>query len=176
MAELVGIKEIRAALGEINSGNAKRAAEGLKIALEIESESIAFYALREHKSADSDSKNFFAFLAGQEREHLAAIESLIKSLEKDGKWIVPRLPEEKPVIFSKKDWDKEEGEQSLTAILFAFWKEKIAMEFYSRIAEKATDKNVKGFFSALAYFEKSHADMLGELVEESYYTNELIMG
>lgn len=176
MATIVGVKEIESAMKKVSSGNAKRAAEGLIVALAIERESIAFYSAREQKAMDSDSRSFFSFLAGQEREHFAAINSLRESLEKSGKWIVPKLSKGKPVIFSKKDWDKKEGEQAFTAVLFALWKEKTAMEFYLGIAEKAKDKKIKDFFSALADFEKSHAELLGELAEQSFYTNELIMG
>ncbi|MCX6801932.1 MAG: hypothetical protein NT067_02350 [Candidatus Diapherotrites archaeon] len=61
-------------------------------------------------------------------------------------------------------------------MLFALWKEKEAMEFYSGAAEKIADKNGKKFFLALAEFEKGHADMLSEFVEDSFYSHELIMG
>jgi rubrerythrin len=99
------------------------------------------------------------------------------SLLKKGKWIEPKLPKpEKPRIFSEKDWDREQGGDAVTPILFALWKEKQAQEFYSSAAAKVKSLGAKRFFSALAEFEKNHAEMLAGFVEDSFYTHELIMG
>ena len=99
-----------------------------------------------------------------------------ESLEREGKWIEPKIPESKrPEIFSKKDWDKGNSE-GITAVLFALWKEKEAQEFYLGIAKRLKNEGTKRFFNALAEFEKGHAEMLAEYVEESHYSRELIMG
>ena len=81
----------------------------------------------------------------------------------------------KPEIFSKKDWDRG-VEDGLKAVLFALWKEKQAQEFYEGIALRLKDKAAVSFFQELAKFEKRHADLLAEYVDESYYVHELIMG
>ena len=176
MNKTIGSKQLHEALENISSNDAKQAAKGIAIAAGIESESISFYAKQAEKFRGSDTEHFFRFLEGQEREHLAAIGALKESLEKSGKWSVPEIPEkEKPKIFSRKDWDKGQGE-GITAVLFALWKEKQAQEFYQDIAERVENEGAKRFFKALAEFEKAHADMLSEYVEDSYYSHELIMG
>lgn len=176
MEKAIGTKELEKALEQIGSENAAEAAKGIGIALKIEEESISFYTAQAEKTKSNERERFFRFLAKQEKGHLEAINFLKESLETKGKWIKPKLPaKERPKIFVKKDWDKEDLE-GLTAVLFALWKEKQAQEFYEEISEKAKDTQAKEFFKALAEFEKGHVEMLSEYAEESYYSHELIMG
>ena len=172
----IGSRDLKKALEKVSSTDLKEAAQGLEVAAGIEAESIGFYSKQAEKFSGQEAGQFFSFLVGQEREHLQAIESLKAGLEKEGKWIEAKVPEnERPEIFSKKDWDKE-NKEGLTAVLFALWKEKQAQEFYEGIAARIENKAVKEFFQALAGFEKGHAEMLSEMVDESYYSRELIMG
>jgi len=176
MAKAIGSDELKTALEKISSVDVKRAAAGIGIAAEIESESIAFYSMMAKKFKGSEEENFFSFLASQEEGHLAAIRELKHGLESKGKWPEPKALEwKRPEIFPKKDWDKGKKE-GLTGVLFALWKEKQAQEFYEDMAERAGSASVKKFFLALAKFEKGHAEMLSEYAEESYYSRELIMG
>ncbi len=172
----IGLNEVRAALQNVSSKDLKKMTKGIAIAIGIEEEGISFYSKQAGQFRGSETEHFFQFLAGQEKEHLKAINSLKESLEQKGKWIQPKLPKkERPAIFAKKDWDKG-NKEGLTAVLFALWKENQAQEFYLGIAERVEDKGAKQFFLALAEFEKMHAEMLAEYAEESYYTHELIMG
>ena len=176
MAKIIGEEGLETALRQIEKGNAGDAAKGIAIAEGIERESIDFYARQAEKFGGQEAEKFFRFLEGQEKGHLQAISSLRESLERQGRWIEPKLPaKEKPEIFAKKDWDRE-GKEGLTAVLFALWKEKQAQEFYREIANRAENRGAKRFFTALAEFEKGHAKMLEEFVDESYYSRELIMG
>jgi len=176
MAEAIGSKELEKALADIYSGDLKKVVQGIGVAAAIESESIKFYSRQAEKFKGGQEEHFFRFLAKQEEEHLEAINSLKDSLEKEGKWVEVNFPDiKKPEIFPKRDWDKEKSE-GITAVLFALWKEKQAREFYQEISEGIKERGAKEFFLALAEFEKGHAEMLEEYVEESYYTNELIMG
>lgn len=176
MTEFIGKKELENALKKVSSKDVKEVAEGLSIAAGIESESIGFYSKQAEKFTGEETGYFFTFLANQEREHLQLIQKLKEGLESKGTWVEVSVPKDKrPEMFSKKDWDKGKKE-GLTAILFALWKEKQAREFYLGIAERIGNKSVKEFFKALAEFEKGHEELLSELVEESYYTRELIMG
>ncbi len=176
MAKTIGSEGLEKALRQIAKGDAKQAAKGIAIAAEIECEGIEFYARQAEKFKGQETEKFFLFLENQEKGHLTAIGSLRESLERQGKWIEPKLPaKEKPKIFAKKDWDKE-GKEGLTAVLFALWKEKQAQEFYEGIAGRVENKGAKRFFNALAEFEKGHAKLLEDYVDESYYSRELIMG
>lgn len=168
-------KKLEEALEKIASKDSKKAAEGIAIASGIESESIAFYT-RQAEKAEGEMESFFGFLARQEKQHLEAIKQMQKNLEEKGLWKKPALEKKETMkVFSKKDWDRG-NEEGITAILFALWKEKQAQEFYLRIANSVESSEAKQFFEALAAFEKGHADLLAEYVEDSYYTRELIMG
>ena len=176
MTETIGADVLNKALEKISSKDTKVVAEGISVAAGIESESIAFYTTQLEKAGNLEMKQFFEFLVGQEESHLKAIKQLQKSLEEKGQWIKPNLPKkDRPKIFPKKDWDKE-NQEGLTAILFALWKEKQAQEFYLEIVKRIESQEAKQFFQALADFEKGHADLLAEYVDDSYYTRELIMG
>jgi rubrerythrin len=168
-------EQLREALGKVSSEDLKEVAQGVATAAQIESEGISFYGRQAKKFEGSDTGHFFKFLQGQEEEHLKAIGELKQALEEKGQWIEPQLSKPEVKMFSKKDWDKENSE-GITAILFAMWKEKQAREFYEGIASRIKNEGAKRFFLALAEFEKGHAEMLEEFVEDSYYTHELIMG
>lgn len=176
MEETIGANKLKESLEKISSKDSVVAAEGVSTAAGIEAESIAFYTKQAQKAQEQEMKLFFEFLVRQEEAHLQAIKELQKSLEEKGLWIKPSLPEkEKPKTFSKKDWDKK-NEEGLTSILFALWKEKQAQEFYLNIVKRVESREAKQFFQALADFEKGHADLLAEYVDDSYYARELIMG
>jgi rubrerythrin len=176
MVGTIGSEMLEEALRDIGKGDARLAAKGIGLAAGIECESIEFYKKQAEKFRGTETGDFFSFLEKQEKAHLEAITALKESLEKEGKWIDPKLPAgERPEIFAKKDWDKE-NKDGLQAVLFALWKEKQAQEFYQGIAAKAGNKGAEHFFTALAEFEKGHAQMLEEYVDESYYSRELIMG
>jgi len=159
----------------VSSGNKDDIARGLGTAESIEQESIAFYTTWAQKAKNLEMKKFFEFMVDQEKGHLEAIGKLKASIAEKGEWQVPELQKTDFKVFTEKDWDK--GEQgAVTAVLFALWKEREAREFYYSISANVTDANAKKFFEALAEFEQDHADMLGEYVEESFYSHELIMG
>jgi len=168
-------EQLSQALEKVSSENLKQVAEGIQAAAQIESEGISFYGKQAEKFGESQTGSFFKFLQGQEEEHLKAIGELKQALEEKGDWVEPKLSKPEKKMFSKKDWDKENSE-GITAILFALWKEKQAREFYEGIASRIKNDGAKKFFLALAEFEKGHAEMLEEFVEDSYHTSELIMG
>jgi len=172
----IGSENLEKALKQVSSEDTGEVAKGIGIAAGLEAEAITFYRRQAEKFKGTEMEPFFNFLKGQEMEHREAINELRETLEKKGEWVKPKLPKnERPKVFSKKDWDKEHSE-GITAILFALWKEKQAQEFYEEIASRLKNKGAKQFFLALADFEKGHAELLSEYVEDSYYTHELIMG
>ena len=168
-------KDLMAAAELISSGNRDDLVKGLGTAESIEQESIAFYTTWAQKAKNMEMKKFFEFMAGQEKGHLEAIGKLKASIGEKGEWDIPELQKADFKVFTEKDWDK--GEQdAVTAVLFALWKEREAREFYLSAAANVKDESARKFFEALAEFEQGHADMLGEYIEESFYSHELIMG
>ncbi len=168
-------EELMKAASLVSSENKDDIVRGLGTAEKIEKESIDFYSHWTEKAQNSELKDFFRFMVNQEKGHLAAINKLKESIQDNGEWLKAELPKEDFKVFAKKDWDKDE-EGAVTAILFALWKEKEAEEFYRKAAEKIRDEQGRAFFNELAEFEKGHAEMLGEFVEDSFYSHELIMG
>ncbi|MFH1234972.1 MAG: ferritin family protein [Candidatus Diapherotrites archaeon] len=168
-------RDLEKAVALVSSKNKAKIAEGLEVAEKIEKDGIEFYSRQAEKAQSAELRDFFNFLAGQEKEHLESILSVNTSLLEKGKWPAKPLSKFTFRQFSKKDWDKG-MDSAVNAMLFALWKEKEASEFYSGAAEKISDKNGKKFFLALSEFEKGHADMLSEFVEDSFYSHELIMG
>lgn len=170
-------KDFENSLKLVSSQNKKEIAKGIALAAVIEWESIEFYSAQEKKFSLETDKKFFAFLVEQEKTHLSMINGLKAALEANKKWSEPDTTKMNwPEIFPPKDWDKQETDGALTAILFALWKEKQAREFYLGIAEKAKDKAIQKFFLHLAGFEKSHAELLESFVDNSFYTQDMIMG
>src|SRR3989338_9151257 len=101
---MIGTKDLENALGLVSSRNKKEIAKGIAIAAVIEWESVEFYSKQEKAFDDADTKKFFSFLVGQEKQHLAAVNALKKALEADSKWVEPKLDAgDAPNIFPKKD-------------------------------------------------------------------------
>jgi len=167
--------ELMKAASLVSSGSKGEIARGLSTAVSIEQESIDFYSNWAGKAQNSELKEFFKFMVKQEEGHLAAINKLKESIQEKGEWLKANIPMEDFKVFAPENWDKGQ-EIAVTAILFALWKEKEAEEFYRKTAEKISDEKGKAFFNELAEFEKGHAEMLGEFVEDSFYSHELIMG
>lgn len=168
-------EELLKAAGLISSNNMEEIAKGLGTAEGIERESIEFYSNQAKKASDSHLQGFFEFLVEQEKEHLNAINKLRKAVEEKGEWTIPELPKAEFKVFSERNWDKGK-ESEVTPVLFAFWKEKEAQEFYSKTAKQIKNEKGREFFEKLAEFEKGHADMLSEYIEDSFYSHELVMG
>jgi len=159
----------------VSSGNKEDIQRGLSIAASVEKESIEFYSKQAEKSKNAELKKFWEWLVKEEKGHLKAIENVKKSVQESNDWMLMAMPNEEFKAFAEKDWDREE-QDSFTAVLFALWKEEEAKKFYLKAAAQTKDENAKKFFEKLADFEHSHARLLGEFVEESYYSHELIMG
>ncbi|MCX6801933.1 MAG: hypothetical protein NT067_02355 [Candidatus Diapherotrites archaeon] len=95
--------ELAEAVALVSSKSRAKIAEGLEIAEKIESDSIEFYSRQAEKAQSTEQRNFFSFLAGQEKEHLESIGAIKKALLEKGKWVSPKLGKEKFNAFSKKD-------------------------------------------------------------------------
>jgi rubrerythrin len=171
--DFVKAKEILETIKKLNPESKESIINALNIAEHIETSSKAFYEKESKMTAASELHPFFAFLVKEEEMHLAKILELRKLLEKSEGNINREIKftnNKPPAIHAI-----PAGQQEMTAVLYALWREKKAVEFYSE-AESKTMGAVKKFFAELAEFEKGHVALLEKIVEDSQNTDELIMG
>ncbi len=171
MMDFVKAKEILEAIEQLNSDSKESIISALNLAEHVETTSMAFYRQEVEKTKGSEMETFFAFMVKEEEMHLAKIVELKKEIESGG--------EIKEIGFSRNVAPEihniPAGKGELTAILYALWREKKAVDFYFGASEKTTGA-VKKFFEELTEFEKGHVALLEQYVELMQNTNELIMG
>ncbi len=171
--DFVKAKEVLKTIKELDPESKESIINALNIAQHVEEASKGFYEAEVEKTLGSELNPFFSFLVKEENMHLAKILELKKEIEKsEGKItkeikFIVNVP---PTIHAI-----PAGQQEMTAVLYALWREKKAVEFYTEASEK-TLGSVKKFFNELAEFEKGHVALLEKIVEDSQNTTELIMG
>ncbi len=171
--DFVKAKEILTAIQKLDHDSKESIINALNIAQHVEESSKGFYEAEVEKTKGSELNSFFAFLVEEENMHLTKILELKKELESTEGNITREINftiNKPPAIHAI-----PAGQQEMTAVLYALWREKKAVEFYADAAEKTTN-GVKKFFSELAEFERGHVLLLERIVEDSQNTNELIMG
>jgi rubrerythrin len=145
--------------------------KALNIGVELEMKSRAFYKDKSNEVKNQSGKIILNFLATEELTHLKALQDVKKNLETNNKWMkieeddlrtlpIPRLFEGKqtePKIVTSSS-DKDIMSSAMDA-------EKKSQEFYLRMSEKIEDERGKGFFQTLAKFEKTHYEMILEIIK-----------
>ena len=171
--DFVKAKEVLQTIKELDPESKESIINALNIAQHVEEASKGFYEAEVEKTKGSELNSFFAFLVKEEDMHLAKILELKAEIEKSEG---PITQEIKFVINTPPSIHAiPAGQHEITAVLYALWREKKAVEFYAEAAEK-TLGSVKKFFMELAEFERGHVSLLETIVEDSQNTNELIMG
>jgi len=168
--EITKTEEILKTLDTLDANSSESILKALVVAENEEKGAMDFYDKEKQKNLGNELEAFFDFMYREEAMHYAKIQELKKSI-KDGT--------AKKITFEHKKHPivhfKNHGSGEMTAVLFALWREKKAIEFYSAASAK-TKGNVKAFFDELVKFEKGHAGMLEEYVESMQNVDELIMG
>lgn len=171
--EFVKAKEVLKAIQELDSESKESIIHALNIAQHVEEASKGFYEAEAEKTKNSELNPFFVFLVKEENMHLAKVLELKKELERAQGPIKQEIKftiNKPPAIHAI-----PAGQQEMTAVLYALWREKKAVEFYADAAKK-TNGSVKKFFEELADFERGHVSLFERIVEDSQNTSELIMG
>lgn len=168
--EMAKASEILKVLEKIDYESADSIIKALDIAANEEKSAIGLYKAEAEKNKGTELESFFEFMRKEEVMHFEKIQELKKIVGTGKKDEVKFKHEKHPIIhFSK------QGSGEITAVLFALWREKKAIEFYSAAAAK-TKGNVKAFFLDLVKFERGHSEMLEAYVESTQNVGELIMG
>jgi rubrerythrin len=168
--DFVKAKEILDAVHQMDPNSKESILKALSLAEHIESTSMMFYSKEADKTKGSELEPFFKFMVAEEEMHLIKILELRKVLEAGDDIHINFEKHDAPPIHSIKG-----GQEEMTALLFALWREKKAAEFYAGAAEKSKG-SVKEFFEELAEFEREHVHLFEEYVESMQNADELIMG
>ena len=157
----------------------KRMVDGVRDAIQAETEGHQFYLMAARTTEDEQGRQVFEQLAAEELEHVRFLKSQYTALVETGK---PdgstRLG--KPVtfraespIFSSRIKDRiGEAHFEMTALSVGIQLELAAETFYKRQAEAAADPAVRSFFEELARWEAGHYQaLLGqqESLKEDYW-------
>ena len=171
--DFVKAKEVLKTIKELDPESKESIINALNIAQHVEEASKGFYEAQVEKTKESELNPFFVFLVKEENMHLAKILELKEEIEKTEGKITNEIKftiNTPPAIHAI-----PAGQHEMTAVLYALWREKKAVEFYTEASEK-TLGSVKKFFMELAEFEKGHVALFENIVEDSQNTDELIMG
>ena len=169
--DLVKAKEVLRIIEQLDPNSKESIIKALNLAEHVEKTAGEFYANEVEKTKGSELESFFAFMVKEEDMHLAKIQELKNQLQNGG--------EVTKIGFTKNAAPQihaiSAGQEEMTAILYALWREKKAEDFYSKAAGR-TEGNVRVFFEELAVFERGHVELLEQYVELMQNADELIMG
>jgi rubrerythrin len=168
--DFVKAGEILKVLEKLDSDSEKSIIGALNLAEHVERSSKEFYEKEADKTKGTELEPFFKFLVKEEVMHLNKILELKKNIEDKKAKKISFEQNAAPHIHAI-----PAGQNEMTAILYALWREKKAAEFYSEAASK-TKGAVKKFFEELAEFEKGHVKLIESFVETEQNAGELIMG
>jgi rubrerythrin len=153
--------------------------DGLKLAMQAESDGHYFYMMAAAKITDGKGKEVLESLAKDEIDHFDFLKAQYKSFSETGKpetkikLVKPKGLAGNMPIFSD-DFKKRLGEAhyEMSALSVGAQLELNSMNFYRAQAEKAGDPIVKAFFGELADWESTHYHMLinqQEQIKEDYW-------
>jgi rubrerythrin len=168
--DFVKAKEILNAVEKLNPDSKNTIISALDVAEHFEAASKAFYEEHARKNKGNSLEHFFNFLVKEENMHLEKILEL-KKMVKNGVPAKINFPHNIPPRIRVDN----AGEDETSALLFALWREKKAVEFYSG-AEEKTRGPIKQFFHELAEFEREHVHLFENNIEKLNTDDDLMLG
>ena len=139
----------------------------LRKAYQIEVDGYTFYSMTADKADKPAVRDLFAKLASDELQHQAFLRDVLKHY--DDKGVAAFVQHQRPPelrafaqqIFSDQFRAQAQGAAFETAVLsVGMTLESRAIAYFSGAAEKASEKEVKDFYTFLADWEKQHLDAL----------------
>lgn len=168
--DFVKANEILSVLEKLDSDSESSIIGALNLAEHVEKTSKEFYEKEANKTKGTELEPFFNFLVKEEEMHLEKILELKKNINEKKAEKIGFEQNAAPQIHVI-----PAGQNDLTAVLYALWREKKAAEFYAQAASKTTGV-VKSFFEELSHFEEGHVKLIESYVEAETNAGELIMG
>jgi len=150
------------------NGNAGSA---LTRALRFEKTGVRYFTTSAGKATDGFAKRVFVLLADMERRHYEDILAIAKKLEETGKFpVVSTVNSEGRMRLFKREYSRIKKEKTITgdaavAMRKALGFEAEGREMYTRMSEKAENRQEKTFFKILASEEQKHFDIIYEYLD-----------
>ncbi|MEM3556202.1 MAG: ferritin family protein [Candidatus Micrarchaeia archaeon] len=144
--------------------------KGVRIAIELEKESIKYYNEKSKKMESKDAAKLLKFIEKEEMNHLKQLELLKESLLKKKAWLsADKLGKPAgPALYKEGKTPAVKGDSLDVGILLgAARAEREAKEFYEKFAEKIKDEEGRRFFMRLAEFEQSHYELFDGILQAS---------
>ena len=159
--------------------SSKRIADGLRTAIQMESDGNHFYIMAANSIADPKGKMVFLTLADEELRHGNFLRTQYKSIIDTGTIdtkaeLGPRadLSGSSP-IFSPDILPRiKKAQAEMSALSIGITLELASMSFYDRQADNETDPGVKAFYKELASWESNHYQALlrqQDLLKEDFW-------
>ncbi len=151
----------------------KTATDILKMAILMEKRGKAFYAQVAQQTQDEEARSIFQFMADEEQMHVEFLAKQYLYYEKNQKFDV-NAPiasgaDEGVVLSILNEGMKSQitaASYEAAAISAAIDFETKAIEYYSKMAEQATDENEKQMYTWLAEWEGGHHKVLFQMNQE----------
>jgi len=141
--------------------------DAIKIAMGAEMEAHNYYSQSARKTTNPKGNDMFTQLAAFELSHYNSLKDLLESLEKGKGWIsyagtqfsaIPEFIEGASSVAK----DRETKDDVLSILSKAIEDEKMACEYYNKLAEETADSSGKSMFKKLAEEEKLHTKILSD--------------
>ncbi len=141
-------------------------AKAILTALELEMAGLETFIKLARKTKNETGKNMFLRLANDELDHMKFFHQYRLNLEKEGKWTPPPI-DFKPIAVVRPALQEidartkgEEHADELTALRTALELERRSVEFYNRLMERTTGREVRQLFAKLRDIEEGHYELI----------------
>ena len=140
--------------------------EALKIAVEMEKESLSRYLQFARKTKDMSGKNMFIRLATDELTHMDMLNRALENLMEQKGWIMLDIDrsEVEKVVPKLREGDVRikttEGLDELSALETALELEERGIKYYKEQGERAESEEAKKLYKRLEEMEVSHYDLI----------------
>ncbi len=152
---------------------AKRAAEGLRAAIQAELEGEHFYLMAARATTDPKGKLIFAQLAAEEQDHQRILREQLDSVLQTGTasanveaGTAPALGEASPIFSEEIRARLADAHFEMTALSVGIQLELAAERYYRQTAESVGDEALERLYNQLADWEAGHYSALLRQQEE----------
>lgn len=140
--------------------------EAIKTAIQMEKDGYSFYKKAALQTSSKMGKSFFESLASDEQLHLDVFQKLFEDKVGESEWnnLVNSSKKYTDLPIFPKDLETLEGvnpdTDELDALRIGMDSEKEAIDYYNKIKEKVTSKDVKEIINEIIEQEKNHYILL----------------
>ncbi len=143
----------------------KRAAEAIKMAIQMEKDGRAFYEEAARKTTSKLGKEIFESLAKDEIKHLHTFQKMFEAMTGEGDWKAEvdkytSQVRKAPIFQDSAEKAGEADPNDVEAIRLAMDKERGGIEYYGKLAEETGDDLARELFTRIKDEEVYHYDLL----------------